>query len=239
MNCAELPIQQMAEAAGKVIFGEMFSAPKDEDPKWVKQTWERVVAAIESALIYFPDAAMDKLTRCRIREAAFSEAADWHQGEAERKRVCAEKNRTLRAQISTHMVSEAAIRSLAANVSSMVSELSLHAQALNVEAIRRTLADLIGHAKWADVNFDISYAHLHEAEAVFSALSSQPVSDGRPCSMDEFAAKLLEEKVDGFDISDAVREWVYGDWDAALSYLSEETAAAIRHPLPSEPGASK
>lgn len=112
MNRAAFPIQQMAEAAGKVIFGEMFSAPKDEDPKWVKQTWDRVVTAIEAALTRLPDGDVDKFTRARIRESAFCEAADWHQGEAERKRACAAKNRTLRAQIATHMVSEAAIRAL-------------------------------------------------------------------------------------------------------------------------------
>ncbi|WP_079213474.1 hypothetical protein [Brucella pituitosa] len=112
MNCAELPIQQMAEAAGKVIFGEMFSEPKDEDPRWVKQTWDRVVSAIEESLTHLPDEDMHKFARARIRERAFCEAADWHRGEAERKRACAEKNRTLHAQIATHMVSEAAIRSL-------------------------------------------------------------------------------------------------------------------------------
>lgn len=31
------------------------------------------------------------------------------------------------------------------------------------------LGDLIGHARFVDVNFGISYAHLHEAEAVFMA----------------------------------------------------------------------
>ncbi|WP_024897696.1 hypothetical protein [Brucella rhizosphaerae] len=112
MNRAALPIQPMAEAAGKVIFGEMFSAPKDEDPKWVKQTWDRVVTAIEAALIHLPDGDVDKLTRARIREVALSEAADWHRGQADQKRACKEKNRTLRSQISTHVISENAIRSL-------------------------------------------------------------------------------------------------------------------------------
>ncbi len=112
MNRAALPIQKMAEAAGKVIFGEMFSAPKDVDPKWVKQTWDRVVTAIEASLTHLPDGCVDKLTRARIREAALSEAADWHRGQAEQKRACKEKNRTLRSQISTHVISENAIRSL-------------------------------------------------------------------------------------------------------------------------------
>lgn len=112
MNLSSYQIAQMADAAGIIIFGETFAAPKDGDPIWVKQTWDRVVAAIEASLTHFPDGDVDKFTCAHIRESALCEAADWHQREASRKRACTEKNRTLRAQIATHMVSEAAIRAL-------------------------------------------------------------------------------------------------------------------------------
>ena len=145
MNRAALPIQQMAEAAGKVIFGEMFSAPKDEDPKWVKQTWDRVVTAIEASLTRLPDGDVDKFTRARIRESAFCEAADWHQGEVDRKRACAEKNRTLRAQIATHMVSEAAIRAL----SSQPLADGCSTKTLNGYVTERDAEVIKGGAQWA------------------------------------------------------------------------------------------
>ena len=49
------------------------------------------------------------------------------------------------------------------------------------------------------------------------------VEDGRLCTMDQFASALFEEFDDVFVRSDAINEWLYGDWDAALSYLKEET----------------
>lgn len=204
MNRVEFPIQQMSEAAGKIIFGEMFSVPKDEDPKWVKQTWERVVAAIESALIYFPDTAMDKLTRHRIREAALSEAADWHQGEAERKRACAEKNRTLRAQISTHLVSEAAIRSLAANVCSMVSEPSVaHDLALDMSVLER-LANTAAHYDTPDDNGPfpdmqdamVTVGDLRNVRKLFVELSALEPSPRQQALEEKPAAYLRQKDID-------------------------------------------
>lgn len=52
--------------------------------------------------------------------------------------------------------------------------------------------------------------------------------DGRPCSMDEFVAALFEDRIDCFDLESACREWVYGDCDMALSYLSKERASKLK-----------
>ncbi|MEN5278512.1 hypothetical protein ABE527_16370 [Brucella sp. TWI432] len=104
--------QKAIEAAGKVIFGDMFAVPEAEDPVWVKQTWGRVEAALCAALMHISKDAMESIACCQVRANALHEAADWHEHEAARKRTCAVKNRTLRAQIATHLVSAAAIRSL-------------------------------------------------------------------------------------------------------------------------------
>lgn len=51
--------------------------------------------------------------------------------------------------------------------------------------------------------------------------------DGRPCTMDKFAAALQDDCDDPFDRWEAIVEWLHGDWDAALSYLEDETRARI------------
>jgi len=51
--------------------------------------------------------------------------------------------------------------------------------------------------------------------------------DGRPCSMDVFAAQLFVECGDHFDRSEAITHWLYGAWDEALSYLTPAGRAAI------------
>lgn len=112
MSSDRLPTTKMVEAAGKVLFGEMFSKPQDSDPIWVKQTWDRVESAIDAAIQQLPSGAIEENERVLLREDALGEAADWHQSEMVRKRACTYKNRTLRAQIATHMISEAAIRAL-------------------------------------------------------------------------------------------------------------------------------
>ncbi|MFK3857801.1 hypothetical protein [Agrobacterium pusense] len=64
-----------------------------------------------------------------------------------------------------------------------------------------------------------------------SALSAQmqtpAIDDGRPCAMDVFAAALQDDCDDPFDRWEAIVEWLHGDWDAALSYLEDETRARI------------
>src|SRR5690606_6319277 len=41
-----------------------------------------------------------------------------------------------------------------------------------VERLRKALADLIGHAKWAAAEFDIHYSHLTRCEAALSNRST-------------------------------------------------------------------
>ena len=53
------------------------------------------------------------------------------------------------------------------------------------------------------------------------------IDDGRPCAMDVFAAALQDDCDDPFDRWEAIVEWLHGDWDAAFSFLEDETRARI------------
>lgn len=64
-------------------------------------------------------------------------------------------------------------------------------------------------------------------ELMEAAAANIDPGDGRPCSMDVFAAALFEDCDDHFDRADAIDEWLHGDWDAALSYLDDDTRTRI------------
>jgi hypothetical protein len=63
-------------------------------------------------------------------------------------------------------------------------------------------------------------------ELLEAASKSWP-DDGRPCSMDVFVAALFEDCDDPLDRADAIDEWLHGGWEAALSYLEDETRTRI------------
>lgn len=52
--------------------------------------------------------------------------------------------------------------------------------------------------------------------------------DGRPCSMDIFASHLLDECYDCFDFQEAIKAWVEGAWDEALSFLCDSTQQKLK-----------
>ena len=60
-------------------------------------------------------------------------------------------------------------------------------------------------AEWA--------ARALEAEAKLAELEPK---DGRPCATDEFLAVILDELDDNWDIFEAIKDWVEGDWVSAV-----------------------
>ena len=60
-------------------------------------------------------------------------------------------------------------------------------------------------AEWA--------ARAREAEAKLAELEPK---DGRPCATDEFLAVILDELDDNWDIFEAIKDWVEGDWVNAV-----------------------
>ena len=52
------------------------------------------------------------------------------------------------------------------------------------------------------------------------------MTDGRPMNTDVFLGKLFEACDDKYDRSDAIDEWLHGDWNAALEYLGEADHSA-------------
>lgn len=52
--------------------------------------------------------------------------------------------------------------------------------------------------------------------------------DGRPCSMDAFAAYLLDDCDDHYDFRDAIEAWVEGAWDEALSFLDHSNQKKLK-----------
>ncbi len=66
-------------------------------------------------------------------------------------------------------------------------------------------------------------------------LAQAEESDGRPCSMDVFAAQLFSDCDDKHDRSDAINHWLYGSWDEALAYLTPTGRAAIAKAMGTTP----
>jgi hypothetical protein len=54
---------------------------------------------------------------------------------------------------------------------------------------------------------------IAELEAKLSELEPK---DGRPCATDEFLAVILDELDDNWDIFEAIKDWVEGDWVNAV-----------------------
>jgi hypothetical protein len=54
------------------------------------------------------------------------------------------------------------------------------------------------------------------AEAAEAKLAELEPKDGRPCATDEFLAVILDELDDNWDIFEAIRGWVEGDWVNAV-----------------------
>lgn len=48
------------------------------------------------------------------------------------------------------------------------------------------------------------------------------VSDGRPMVTDLFLVEVREKVEDVWDRDMAIKAWIEGDWDEAVSYLEEE-----------------
>ena len=71
--------------------------------------------------------------------------------------------------------------------------------------------------------------HLPIGTKLYAAPRAPSVAiyDGRPCAMDAFASALQDDCDDPFDRWEAIVKWLHGDWDAALSYLDDETRARI------------
>lgn len=62
------------------------------------------------------------------------------------------------------------------------------------------------------------------AEYAKALVKQREPGDGRPCHMDNFVVYLLQDAdtSDGVDLFNALTYWNEGDWDKALSYLTEE-----------------
>jgi hypothetical protein len=54
---------------------------------------------------------------------------------------------------------------------------------------------------------------IKELEAKLAELEPK---DGRPCATDEFLAVILDELDDNWDIFEAIKDWVEGDWVNAV-----------------------
>ncbi len=50
----------------------------------------------------------------------------------------------------------------------------------------------------------------------------EPSQDGRPMVTDIFVQQAIEKIDDHYDLRDALKAWNEGEWDGALSYLTEE-----------------
>ncbi|NSX90087.1 hypothetical protein [Agrobacterium tumefaciens] len=73
-------------------------------------------------------------------------------------------------------------------------------------------------------------AHRHITVAIDRAAApakQDESTDGRPCSMEEFITALFSEGVDLYDTKNAIEEWLNGELDAALSYLSDATRSRL------------
>lgn len=44
---------------------------------------------------------------------------------------------------------------------------------------------------------------------------------GRPCNTDIFLVHIMQHEGDHWNLRDRVRDWIEGDWDAALEGLPE------------------
>ena len=51
-------------------------------------------------------------------------------------------------------------------------------------------------------------------------MDQEPLSDGRPCSTDEFLVSLYDQVDDHYDRDAAINDWLHGDWDGALEGLT-------------------
>jgi hypothetical protein len=62
--------------------------------------------------------------------------------------------------------------------------------------------------RWAESEDEVA-----ELEAKLAELEPK---DGRPCATDEFLAVILDELDDNWDIFEAIKDWVEGDWVNAV-----------------------
>jgi hypothetical protein len=83
------------------------------------------------------------------------------------------------------------------------------------EAVERIATDLMG--------FDAAYkmptcsTAAHTLASLSARLAEvEAADDGRPMVTDLFLVKLLESNLDDFDRVASIRDWVEGDWDAAM-----------------------
>jgi hypothetical protein len=54
------------------------------------------------------------------------------------------------------------------------------------------------------------------ADAAIERAKELEPKDGRPCATDEFLAVILDELDDNWDIFEAIKNWVEGDWVNAV-----------------------
>jgi uncharacterized coiled-coil protein SlyX len=62
--------------------------------------------------------------------------------------------------------------------------------------------------RWAESEDEVA-----ELQAKLAELEPK---DGRPCATDEFLAVILDELDDNWDIFEAIKDWVEGDWVNAV-----------------------
>lgn len=85
--------------------------------------------------------------------------------------------------------------------------------------ITDVLADLIGHAKWVSGEFNIHYAHLDEAETLFSQLSNSRAEAIRECIA---AIALAPTQNYSASFEEGWRQAVYAGCDALRALLQQE-----------------
>ena len=68
-------------------------------------------------------------------------------------------------------------------------------------------------------------ADLADALAEVERLRAALTDDGRPCNTDVFLAAAMQQFDDKWDFYEAVKDWVEGDWDGALTGMDRAALA--------------
>jgi hypothetical protein len=71
--------------------------------------------------------------------------------------------------------------------------------------------------RWAESEDEVA-----ELQAKLAELEPK---DGRPCATDEFLAVILDELDDNWDIFEAIKDWVEGDW---VNAVQDTTLAKLK-----------
>jgi uncharacterized coiled-coil protein SlyX len=90
---------------------------------------------------------------------------------------------------------------------------AIQKQADRIEELEAKLVEYKMVAGAIDKRWAESEDEVAELQAKLAELEPK---DGRPCATDEFLAVILDELDDNWDIFEAIKDWVEGDWVNAV-----------------------